>query len=212
MSIKQTFNDIDIQLGAMPKNNRAMIYASVAFVILGFSYYVFGISLMEDNEAKNRKITSLQSNISKVQPTLFKELILKENKRRLELAQVYEDEKYKSTALRVKLEGMDYLSADERGLADILDRILKKSVELRINIDNIAINDIHDEVTTQIKKRGSMIIKGTAPFYSVQKLLSFIESQESLLLVDHIYFDLNEEKKNPYPSFEITLIGYEVVI
>ena len=212
MSLKQNLNDIDLQLEAMPKKNRLMVYASVTMLFLGISYYGFGVSLTEENEQKHAEIESMNSEIQKINPNLYAKLIKKEETKILKIAQATEEEKYKSTALRVKLEGMDYLSADEKGLADILDRILKESVRLNINIEKIKIDKLEGKLTSQIEKRGSMTITGKAKIYPVQKLLRFIEAQEALLQVDYIKFNINEEENIDFPDFKIILVGYEVVI
>jgi len=189
-----------------------MVYASVTMLFLGISYYGFGVSLTEENEQKHAEIESMNSEIQKINPNLYAKLIKKEETKILKIAQATEEEKYKSTALRVKLEGMDYLSADEKGLADILDRILKESVRLNINIEKIKIDKLEGKLTSQIEKRGSMTITGKAKIYPVQKLLRFIEAQEALLQVDYIKFNINEEENIDFPDFKIILVGYEVVI
>lgn len=212
MKIKDTLNEIDVQLEAMSKNNRLIIYAFLVISFVGFGYYILGAFLMDEAVLKEAKISQLKRDILKIKLPVYKKQIEAEKKVNYELSQVYEREKYKSTSLKVKIDDFEHLSADERGLADALDKILKKSVQLRVNIDKVSIDEIHDKVSTQIDKRWSISINGKASFYSIQRLLSFIESQDILLKVEYIKLNLNEEKHSIYPDFKIILAGYEVVI
>ena len=122
----------------------------------------------------------------------------------------YEEAMYKETKLKVKLERMDYLSSDAKGLADILDRLLKESVRLGVKIEKILIDNEEKDYKAYIKQKGTIRIEGNATFRSVLKLLRFIESQEALIEVKNIHFGL--EQANKTPSFVIMITGYGISI
>jgi hypothetical protein len=124
------------------------------------------------------------------------------------LGQKQQDGEYESRALRTKLERMDYLSSNAKGLADILERILKESVVLGINIDKITLDKTQSQYAPQIQKRGDVVIEGKAAFRSVLKLLRFIESQEALIAISNVNFVLGE--KTASPDFSITITGYGI--
>lgn len=208
MSLQEQLADIDLQLEVMPANNRKMLYASIFVGIVMFAYYVFGLDLQAEHEAKQKKVIALEKKLVDNKVSLFESKIKKSEKKILFLAEKHQHESYKAQSLRTRLEKMDYLSSDAAGLADILERILKHSVVLGINIDQITLDDTEEDYKAQIHKRGNIIIEGGANFRSVLKLLQFIEAQEALLEITNIHFDLEEKSINP--SFEITITGYGI--
>lgn len=210
MNIEESLHDIDNQLEAMPKNNRMMLYAFVAIAIIGFIYYAFGIALEEEVETKENSIAMLENKIVKSNPAIAERKIANEKQYHLTLAQTHQDEQYKATALRNKLERMGYLSTDAKGMAKILERVLKESVRLNVNISKVTMDKAQNDTQEQIQKRGTIIIKGSASFQSTLKLLRFIESQEALIEINHVRFDLDEKENSGLPAFIITLIGYGI--
>jgi len=209
MSIKQQLADLDLQLEVMSEQNRKMLYASVLIGTIVFVYYFFGLSLQEDAEAKEATVSKLETKLADNKISLLENKIVKSKQQILFLSKEYETEQYKATALRTKLERMDYLSSDAKGLADILERILKQSVVLNINIDKITLDDAHEQYTQQIEKRGHITIEGTAAFKSVLKLLRFVESQEALIEVSNVHFDLDKEDSS-LPGFVLKINGYGI--
>lgn len=208
MSIKQKLQEIDLQLEAMSQQNRMMVYASIVIGLIGFTYYFFGVSLQEDVMAKEEKVMALQTKLAQNKVLQFESKIAKSQERILVLAQEHQEGEYKARALRTKLERMDYLSSNAKGLADILERILKESVVLGINIDKITLDKTLSDYAPQIQKRGTIVIEGKAAFRSVLKLLRFIESQEALIEIVNVNFDLDE--KTTSPDFSISVAGYGI--
>ena len=209
MSLKEQIDNIDLQLEVMSEQHRKMLYISVFIGMIVLVYYVFGLSLQEENNSKEETVMKLEKKLAENRVPLLEKKIKKDNQQILFLAKEYETQNFKSTALRTKLERMDYLSSDARGLADILERILKKSVSLNINIDKITLDDIRQKYTQQIEKRGAINIEGTAPFSSVLKLLRFVESQEALIKIENVHFDL-DKKDASRPDFVIKISGYGI--
>lgn len=212
MNMTESLQDIDNQLEAMPKNNRLALYAFVTVAIIGFIYYAFGITLEEEVAEQENRIMMLENKIIKSNPAISEKKILKEKKHHLVLAQTHQDEQYRLTALRSKLERMGYLSTDAKGMAKILDRVLKESVHLNINISKVIMDKAESGATKQIQKHGTITIEGTASFQSSLKLLRFIEAQEALIEVEHVRFDLDEKKASTLPAFVITIIGYGIAL
>ena len=85
---------------------------------------------------------------------------------------------------------------------------MKESVVLGINIDKITLDNTLSDYTPQIQKRGTIVIEGKAAFRSVLKLLRFIESQEALIEIVNVNFDLGE--KTTSPDFAISIAGYGI--
>lgn len=208
MSLKEQLSDIDLQLEVMPENNRKMLYASIFVGSVMFAYYVFGLELQAEHETKLTKVAALEKKLADNKVSLFESKIKNTENRILVLAEGHQHASYKAQSLRTKLEKMDYLSSDAAGLADMLERILKESVVLGINVEQIILDDSRQEYKAQIEKRGSIIIEGGADFRSVLKLLQFIEAQEALMEISNIHFDLDD--KSTKPSFEIIITGYGI--
>lgn len=181
---------------------------SVALGIVFGLYYFFGADLAEEALAKSEKAAQLQSKLDNNTISAYEAKIEKEQKRILFLAEAHQEGEFKARALRTKLERMDYLSADVKGMADTLERILKQSVDLGVAIEKLTIDNTLSPYEAQIDKRGSIIIEGEADFRSVLKLLRFIESQEALLAVEHVKFTLAQ--KSSMPAFVITITGYGI--
>lgn len=212
MNLEESLHDIDNQLEAMPRNNRLALYAFVTVAIIGFIYYAFGINLEEEVTTKESTIMMLESKIIKSNPAIPEKKIAQEKKHHLTLAQTHQDEQYKLTALRTKLEKMGYLSTDAKGMAKILDRVLKESVRLNVNIAKVIMDKAQSEASKQIQKHGTITIEGSASFQSTLKLLRFIEAQEALIEVEHVRFDLDEKTDSTLPAFVITIIGYGIAL
>lgn len=181
---------------------------SVALGIVFGLYYIFGADLAEEALAKSEKAAQLQNKLENNTISAYEAKIEKEQKRILLLAQTHQEGEFKETALRTKLERMDYLSADAKGMADTLERILKESVDLGVAIDKLTMDKTLSPYEAQIDRRGSITIEGEADFRSVLKLLDFIESQEALLAVEHVKFTLEQERS--MPAFVITITGYGI--
>lgn len=208
MSLKEQLKDIDLQLELMPSKNRLMVYASVALGVIVFVYYVFGVDLQEQFSQKEQTLLTLEKKLAENKISSYKSKIAKNQKKILVLAEEYELQHYKETDFKVKLEKMDYLSSDAKGLADILDRLLKHSVILGVKIQKIVLEDKEEEYKAHIKTKGSIVIEGTSSFRSVLKLLRFIEAQEALIEVKNIHFNLDESSSDP--TFVIVITGYGI--
>jgi len=210
MSFKDYMNDIDLQLEVMPEKNRLMVYSSVILVLVSFGYYFFGLDLQDEFKEKEKTLLSLEKKLADNKISLYEDKISQARKKILFLAKEYEDTQYKQTSLQVKLERMDYLSSDAKGLADILDRMLKESVYLGVNIQKIMVDKSDLEYKAYIKEKGIISIEGTASFRSVLKLLRFIESQEALIEIKNVHFELNDAQSKP--AFVIMIIGYGISV
>jgi len=208
MSLEHKLQEIDLQFEAMPPKNRMMVYASIIIGLIGFTYYFFGVSLQEEVMLQEEKAIRLEQKLAANKVSLFEQKIAKEKKRLLSLAEEKQSAEFAAKALRTRLERMDYLSSDAKGMADILERILKESVVLGINIDNITLDNTQSDYAPQIQKRGTVLIEGKAAFYSVLKLLRFIESQEALIEISNADFNLDE--KRSLPDFSILITGYGI--
>lgn len=208
MSLKQQLSDIDLQLELMPAQNRKMLYASIFIGLVMFSYYIFGLDQQSEYETKLETLGSLEAKLADNKVNVYRDKIKKSEEKILLLSEKHQKELYKAQFLRTKLEGMDYLSSDAIGLANILERVLKHSVILGIKIDKISLDDSVQEYKAQIQKRGNIFIEGAADFRSVLKLLRFIEDQEALMEIENIHFDLDD--KSATPSFRIMITGYGI--
>ena len=208
MSLQEQLSEIDLQLEVMPENNRKMLYTSIFVGIVVFAYYVVGLDLQAEHERKQNKVAALETKLAESRISLFESKIKSTEKKILFLAEEHQQASYKAQSLRTRLEKMDYLSSDAAGLADILERILKRSVDLGVSIDKITLDDSREAYKAQIEKRGNIIIEGGADFRSVLKLLQFIEAQEALMEISNIHFDLQDKSINP--SFEIIITGYGI--
>ena len=208
MSLEHKLQEIDLQFEAMPPKNRMMVYASIIIGLIGFTYYFFGVSLQEEVMLQEEKAIRLEQKLAANKVSLFEQKIAKEKKRLRSLAEEKQSAEFAAKALRTRLERMDYLSSDAKGMADILERILKESVVLGINIDNITLDNTQSDYAPQIQKRGTVLIEGKAAFYSVLKLLRFIESQEALIEISNADFNLDE--KRSLPDFSILITGYGI--
>ena len=173
-------------------------------------YYFFGVNLQEEFHTKEERLIELESEIADNKLESFKNKIFQNKKNLLKLNKKYEDARFKQTSLKVSLDRMDYLSSDAKGLAEILQRLLKRSVILGVSIEKISLDDNVQEYTAYIKETGSIKIEGRADFLGVIKLIRFIESQEALIEVKNVHFELEEVNKTP--SFVIMITGYGVSI
>ena len=63
--------------------------------------------------------------------------------------------------------------------------------------------------TEQIERQGQITIEGAAAFKSVLKLLRFVESQEALIEVGNVHFEL-VGKESDLPNFVLVINGYGI--
>lgn len=210
MSMKEQLAEFDLQLEVMPQKNRKMLYASIVVGLFMFTYYVFGLNLQEEYTQKDQTLRTLEEKLAENTVSLYKKKIANAEKKLLVLATHMEEESFKARSLQVKLEKMDYLSSDAKGLADMLERILKHSVTLGVNIDRITLDSTEKPYTGKIAQSGTIRIDGLSDFKSVLKLLRFIESQEALLEIKNVSFNI--ESKESKPSFVILITGYRITL
>ena len=209
-NLKAKLEEIDSQMEAVPRVKRVMALGSIFFGLIIMGYYFYGIDLEEEFHSKVLELSRLEKKLTENKLDRYKRQINKENEKFLEFKTVYERAGYKNTYLLTQLQGIDYLNSDSRGLADLLERILKYSVKLNVEIERIHIEKNKRDYSAHIKEKGVIKIEGVSDFAALLKLLRFIEEQEALISISNLTFKLDQESSKPL--FLIHITAYGIVI
>lgn len=208
MSLSNYLNDFDTSLEVMSDSNKKMLYVSVFVLVVLIPYYFFGLGLQEDAAEKEKVYLGLQEELSASKVKTFETKVKKLDQQILEDKSTLEQAQYQNRSLQSRLAQIDYLSSDAKGLASMLERVLKESVRLGVSIEKISMDDTPKTYKAQIEQLGMMQIEGQANFRSVVKLMRYIEQQEMLLEIGSVAFSLEEDEKTPH--FSLVVNGYGV--
>lgn len=195
-------------LNKLPKSQIVMLYLAVLFV--GFSLvYNFVPDMVFENSSIQDDINSLQKKLQRNSIPRLKRVLANNQKILLKKKEELRDLKEQSTYAISKLYSLKFALFDEKEWVNTLNKILKKSVNYKIEIkyvknDNI---DKHIKNFLFIKKKKNISIEAAGSFADIVRYINYIESLPILLKFNNIKFNTAKEKVKALMIFDTYGIG-----
>lgn len=199
---------IDEQLLGYTSTQRWLIYigSAAGIVLMGWMFYLSdALAELSDLKEQNRV---LSEQIEQTSPEAYRarisrtaDAIAKESSR----AAALEGEK---EALLDQMAASEGLVFNNRTYAQLLQRILERSVRLGLKIEVMDSQESDKTFFGKVKEFKKLTITGTGSYPAVAEFLSYIESQNTLVQVESLRVQAEEEK----PRFEAVILFLGVAL
>jgi Tfp pilus assembly protein PilO len=198
-------SDTEAQLEALSAPKRWAVIAGTAMMILALGWYGWIEDLQMQADGMETKAEQLQQKVLRNDLRLYAAKIKKVQRTRLALAEKLQRKEAAKRYLQSRFESIGFIWFNQRGFAQLLDRILKKSVELGVRIDLVEVKDAGRPLTPLIETKKRLDIEGGGRFADIVKLATYIESLEAMLKIDDLGFELDKGGKS---LFHMTVLTY----
>lgn len=206
--MNEQLEQLESQLEELPLLHKIALYISILILLSGASWYLYGESMSEEIESKESSIAALQKR-EKLQNTLIPSLQKKSQNLKEEILKLKEKSSevtQKINFVQTKLEELRFVFFDGKETAQILDKILKKSLQQSINIEMIKIVSQDAQSDTFIIAKDSISIIGSGSYADILVLIQYIDSLKSLLKLTKISLSVEEDTT----MFELNILHHGV--
>ncbi len=205
--MNEQIEQLETQLSEMNRTKRIGIYAVILISAIYMSWVLFGEALNDEILSSEEQIVSLESKLQRNSSRSLEAAIVKTKKDILELQDAINHLYFKQQFVETKLQGIDFIFYDEKGSAQVLDDILKRSVDSSITIDKIQKIAVNDHNATMLKVKSRLQISGTGTFDAITSLMYYVESLNALLVSDALHVSIDDDNAT---YFELGLLHYGV--
>jgi len=205
--MNEQLEQLEFQLAEMPTIQRIGVYLFLIIALTFASWNFFGEDLDLEIESKIEEVQTLEKKLQKNSIKSLERNIKKAKKEVLILEDSLSEARYQDQYIRSKLESMDFIFCDQIGIATVLDKVLKSSLNYGINISLIETEKEHIGFSIHVIEKEKISIKGTGSFKSIMGLIQYIDSFKTLLRIKEITIGID---KNEDTSFIINILLYGV--
>ncbi len=194
------------QLEAFGPLKRTLVTAGTALAVLATGWFLWLEPLDEETQSLQMQAEQLAQRIARIDlrgitarldRTRHERLLLEEDLAKADAAKRY---------LQSRIHALEFVWFDPESSLRMLNRILKRSVELGVRIDSIENVENHKEVTPLIEKNEEIRVEGAGRFADILRLVQYIESFQALLKTRNLHIWLDEEEGEV--RFAVLFDGY----
>ncbi len=198
--------DTDTQLAGMTPLQRGIVIATIALLIPLAGWYFLIDGTMEEIDAAKERVAKLERKIAHNRIAALKRAVAKLKKENLRLQRRIEQYRAMERLVQSRAERLDIFLFDPARYMAIFEKILKRSVDLGIRIDDAYSQRVEGEISPLIDRWQRLVIEGSGDFGAVTRLSRYIESFKALAKISHYRYWYDEKAKEP--RFEITILFY----
>lgn len=198
---------LDDQLENMPRAQRLALFVLIPVALIGMGYFFIAEALEEQTEFNEQSIARLERTIAANPVGTLKRKIAKAGKEALELETKIETEQARKRFLQSRLERNDFVIFDQYGFAKLLDRVLKESVNLSVQIDRVDNEARKEHYFGNFWILKKVQIEGSGSFRSIVSLVRFIEAQKALLKMEGVTIRRDGDLEDPLFRIEFVNLG-----
>ena len=198
--------DTDTQLAGMTPLQRGIVIATIALLIPLAGWYFLIDGTMEEIDAAKERVAKLERKIAHNRIAALKRAVAKLKKENLRLQRRIEHYRAMERLVQSRAERLDIFLFDPARYMAIFEKILKRSVDLGIRIDDAYSQRVEGEISPLIDRWQRLVIEGSGDFGAVTRLSRYIESFKALAKISHYRYWYDEKAKEP--RFEITILFY----
>ncbi|MBN2895560.1 MAG: hypothetical protein JXK05_06685 [Campylobacterales bacterium] len=206
--MKQQLAELETQLEQMGRTKRLAVHLVLLASALYMSWVLFGEALSEEIVTQEDRIASLEMKLLKNNNRSLEAAILKSKKEALALEDSINHLHFQKQFLQTKLQSIDFIHFSNQGSAELLDDILRHSVEHSIVLEQIVATPIEPQQEgVGLKPKNRLIVTGTGSFADITSLQYYIDSLSAVLVSDALHVSIDE---NNATRFELVLVHYGV--
>ncbi|WP_456403078.1 hypothetical protein [Hydrogenimonas sp.] len=195
------------QLASFGPLKRGVVTAAALSMIVAGGWYGWIEETQMQIEQVAARTAQLERQIGQADLRKLTKRIENIRRKRLEATEKLHENERAVRYLRTKMERIEKIGFDQEREAELLDAILKRSVDLGLRIDRVeSVNDPAD-VTPLLERRKRLRIEGEGSFARIVKLTHYIESLNMLAKIGSLGLSLD---KNGATLFTIDLLAYGV--
>ena len=200
--LRDKFEDIE----SLDAKQKTGIYIAIPLAFLALFYFLFLSSALDEYDANQKKIASLQKELHK--PTLrlvsakmnrLKKEIVK-NKTQIEKA------REEIIFLQHKLDSKSFLFTSKKSISLFLDIVLENSLKKDVLIQSITLHDEDMPYLGNLKLKKIIDVNASGRFLNELSFLRSVEKSPMLIKVENLHI-LLKEAKLPQCSFEVKFYG-----
>ena len=181
------------QLASFGPVKRLLVTAGTALAILAMGWFFWLEPVKEETESLRMQAERLRQRIARIDLRRAATRVERTRRERLAL----EEELMRADAakrfLQSRIRALEFVWFDPESSLRMLDRMLKRSVELGVRIDSVESLETHEEVTPLIEKSEEIRVEGAGRFADILRLVQYIESFQALLKTRSLKIWLDEE-------------------
>ncbi len=198
---------LESQLSEMSAVKRIGIYITIVAALLFMSWNFFGEPLYHDIERERHAIASLEHKLQQRGTHSLERAISKCRNKILTLQDDLTNVHFKNQFLRTKLESIGFILYSQEGAAQILDDLLKQSVNHGITIDLIESEKKEHSYVPYIQEKSQIHVTGNGSFKSIIALMQYIDSLNVLMRTQSVIIGIDD---NNATRFDMNLSHYGV--
>lgn len=205
--MREKLDELEEQLDGMPTQKRYFIYISTTILLIFMSWTLFGENMQLEIEAQENSIASLEKKLRDNSVKSFQLAIKKIDNDSLALKEELNELDLKDKYIVSKLESIDFIFFNHKGIASILDSILKHSISYSIDLNTIKYENVNRLYLPNVYEREQIYIDGTASYKSIVYLIHHIDALNTLLRINSINIYVDE---NQTTNFDLNISQYGV--
>ena len=197
--------DTEAQFEAFSPAKRIIITVGTALMVVMLGWYVWIEPLQQQVDAERMECQQLAQKIASIDLHRIAQKLQEVKNERLKLLESIEEMRAAKRYLQSRAKALDFIWFEQKSFLEMLDRVLKRSVELGLRIDLIESWDESGEVSPMIERKKTVHVEGAGEFAQIVKLVHYIESFNALLKVEHLEIGLDEKGET---LFHLDLLNY----
>jgi len=206
--MKDQIEQLNHQLENLSIQKRIMVYLAIFISILILSWFLISEEMNTKLENSQNTIVSLEKDLKKNSIKSLEKEIKKRKKKSLILEEKNTNIHFKNQFIQTKLESLGFIFYDEMGIAQLLDKILQKSIEKNIDIQFIDSKDKNIIFITHVLEKQAITVNGHGSFKNIISLIQYIDSFSALLRIKKISVDIEGDQTTF--SLDISHYGVEL--
>ena len=203
----EKLDELEEQLGEMPNQKRYFIYISTVVLLVFMTWTLFGENMHLEIQTQESSIASLEKKLRDNSVKSFQLAIKKAENETLALKEELNELSLKEKYIVSKLESMDFIFFNQKGIASILDSILKQSITYSVDLNMIKYENVNILYLPNVYEREQIHIDGSASYKSIIHLIQHIDALNTLLRINAINIYVDE---NQTTNFDLNISQYGV--
>jgi len=204
--MNEQIEQLENQLETLSTQNRIALYLTIFISIVFTSWLLITEDMDQELQDSKNNIISLEKELRKNSIKSLEREIKKVKKVNLILEEKNTEIHFKNQFIQTRLESLGFIFFDEMGIAKLLDKILKKSLENNIDIEFVESKNKNLIFITHVVEKQSVTVKGNGSFKDIMSLIQYIDSFSALLRIKKISVGIESEKT----TFTLNISHYGV--
>ena len=194
------------QLEAFGPFKRTLVTAGTALAVLAAGWFLWLEPLNDETQVLRTQAERLAQRIARIDLRRVTARLDQTRRERLRLEEELARADAAKRYLQSRIHALEFVWFEPENSLWMLDRILKRSVELGVRIDSVENVETHEDVTPLIEKSREIRVEGAGRFADILRLVRYIESFRALVKTRSLRIWLDEEEKEV--RFALLFDGY----